>query len=177
MIPAAECACRKYVISSNLWHPFLFEYLVIIDSQFVWDEETQLGICIFVQVPLRESPSGLCARTHLLRCVGDNWWGEGWSQTHIFQPHSIAWGCRLFLWCDSALYKGCSHLNKWNMNAVVIKKQCLDTQTSAGSRFLLALLSTLSWGWQVYFNLCVRLDSLALGAVLRRTLKAASGPG
>lgn len=52
---------------------------------------------------------------------------------------------------------------------MIINKQCLDIKVSAGSRFLLALFFTLSEGWQVYFNLCVSLDRVALGAIVRRT--------
>lgn len=126
---------------------------------------------IFLQDSLRGSPSGLVLSTHLLHCVGDNWWGEGWSQTHTFQPHNIAWGSHSFLWCDSAWYRGCSHLNKRNINAVIMKKQYLDTKMLTGIRFLLALIFTPSQGWLMHFNLCVSLDMLALGAVLRRTLR------
>lgn len=126
-------------------------------------------VIFFLQVSLRGIPPASSFSTHLLHYAGDNWWGEGWSQTHTSQPHSNAWGCHLFLWCDSALYRGCSHWNRRNINAVVINKQYLGTNMSTSITPLLNLFFTLSEGWQVYFNLCVRFDRVALGAGVRRT--------
>lgn len=164
-----EFANGKYRIQPNIWHHFLFGDLVIIYGQLVWDEETRRGGCHFSLSSPARGPLASSFRTHLLHYVGDNWWGEGWSQTHTSQPHNIAWGSHLFLWCDSALYRGCSHCNKWNINAVIINKQYLDTKMSTGVRFLLALFFTLAEGWQVYFNSCVRLDRVALGAGVTRS--------
>lgn len=91
-------------------------------------------LSFFFQVLLQGFPPASSFNTHLLHYAGDNWWGEGWSQTHTSQPHSNAWGCHLFLWCDSALYRGCSHWNRRNINVVVINKQYLDTNMSTSIR-------------------------------------------
>lgn len=125
---------------------------------------------IFLQVPVGGRPSSpppLSCRTHLLHCAGGSWWGEGWNRTHTFQPHSTAWGCHSFLWCDSALCRGCSHLNKCNINAI-IRKQCFDTKMPTGTRFLLAFVFFfLAHKGNRFISNCVRLDRLGLGIVLR----------
>lgn len=54
---------------------------------------------------------------------------------------------------------------------MIINKQYLDTKMPTGVRFLLALFFTLAEGWQVYFNLCVSLDRVALGAGVRRSAR------